>query len=154
MCPRLSLAAIAWTFSIVMISNASPAAADEKAPLRMTLRSQVKGEDGRFKVAEKKVEWEPKKSALIICDMWDDHWCRSASRPVRERAGPLNRMVKTARSKGVFIIHAPSSVTAYYKETPQRRRALEAPFAKTPKPLSTAQRWGTSWCWPDPKREP
>jgi hypothetical protein len=21
-------------------------------------------------------------------------------------------------------------------------------------PLSTAERWGTTWCWPDPKREP
>jgi nicotinamidase-related amidase len=129
-------------------------AADEKGPLTLTLRSRVKGDGERFRVVEKQVAWEPKKTALIICDMWDDHWCKSAARRVAEMAGPLNDVVKGARARGVFIIHAPSSVTAFYKDTPQRQLAREAPFAKTPVPLATAQRWGTAWCWPDPKREP
>jgi nicotinamidase-related amidase len=68
--------------------------------------------------------------------------------------GPLNEVVKKARAQGVFIIHAPSSVTDFYKDTPQRKRAKDAPFAKTPVPLSTSERWGTTWCYPDPKREP
>jgi len=68
-------------------------------------------------------------------------------------AGPLNEMVKAARARGVFIIHAPSTCTAFYKDTPQRKLALAAPFAKTPVPLATAERWGTAWCWPDPKHE-
>ena len=71
-----------------------------------------------------------------------------------EMAGPLNEVVKAARSRGVFIIHAPSSVTAFYKDTPQRKLAHAAPFAKTPVALSTDQRWGTAWCWPDKQREP
>jgi hypothetical protein len=69
-------------------------------------------------------------------------------------AGPLNDVVKQARKRGVFIIHAPSSVTAFYKDTPQRKLAQDAPFAKTPAALSTVERWGTAWCYPDPKREP
>ena len=73
---------------------------------------------------------------------------------VVEMAGPLNEVVKAARARGVFIIHAPSSVTGFYKDTPQRKLAQSAPFAKTPVSLSTAQRWGTAWCWPDPQREP
>jgi nicotinamidase-related amidase len=72
---------------------------------------------------------------------------------VGELAGPLNETVKAARQRGVFIIHAPSSVTGFYKDSPQRKRALDAPFAATPVPLATAQRWGTAWCWTDPKRE-
>ncbi len=52
-----------------------------------------------------------KKTVLIVCDMWDDHWCRSASRRVEEMAEALNETVKAAREKGIFIIHAPSSVT-------------------------------------------
>jgi hypothetical protein len=63
-------------------------------------------------------------------------------------------LVKLARSKGVFIINAPSSVTGFYKGTPQRRRAQDAPFSKPPTPLTIAERWGTTWCWPDPAREP
>ena len=140
MLPLLFLATQAWS------------AAEEKAALHLTLRTQVK-EGDRFTVADKKVSWDPKKTAIIICDMWDDHWCKSAAQRVGELAGPINEMVKKARAQGVFIIHAPSSVTAFYKDTPQRKLATDAPFAKTPVPLSTVERWGTMWSWPDAKRE-
>jgi nicotinamidase-related amidase len=120
--------------------------------LQLNLRSQMKAGD-KFAVAEKKVSWEPKKTALIICDMWDDHWCKSAARRVGEMAGPLNEAVKTARSQGVFVIHAPSTCTKYYDGTPQRKRAQTAKFAKAPIPLATTERWGTAWCWTDPKHE-
>lgn len=102
---------------------------------------------------EAKEDWAANKTAIIICDMWDDHWCKSASQRVAEMAGPLNEVVKKARAKGVFIIHAPSTCMDFYKDAPQRRMAKEAPFAPTPKPLSTSERWGTLWCWPDAKLE-
>lgn len=119
--------------------------------LSLTLRSRSKEAPG--KGIEKKAEWEADKTALIICDMWDDHWCKSAARRVGEMATPLNKVVKAAREKGVLIIHAPSSVVSFYGETPQRKLAKAAPFAKTPFPLSAKERWGTNWCWPDPKYE-
>jgi len=100
-----------------------------------------------------KVRWKPEKTALIICDMWDDHWCKSAARRVVEMAPVLNDTVREARKKGVFIIHAPSSVVDFYKDTAHRKLAKEAPYAKTPVPLSESPRWGTAWCWTDPKYE-
>src|SRR5688572_26534836 len=120
--------------------------------LELNLRSRVKTTEG-LTVAAKTMSWEPRKTALIICDMWDDHWCKSAAKRVAELAGPLNSVVKEARAKGIFIIHAPSSVVDFYQRTPQRKRAQKAAFAKTKTPLSTAERWGTAWCWPDPARE-
>jgi nicotinamidase-related amidase len=119
-------------------------------PLALTLRTRAKS-DGAL--AEKPAMWDTGKTALIVCDMWDDHWCRSAARRVTELAGPMDDLLKKARARGIFIIHAPSSVTAFYKDTPQRRLAQAAPFAKTPVPLATSPRWGTAWCWTDPKRE-
>src|SRR5436190_18912312 len=74
--------------------------------LRLNLRSRV-NDRSEFKEVERKVEWNARKTALIICDMWDDHWCKSAAARVAEMAGPLNETVKTARARGVFIIHAP-----------------------------------------------
>lgn len=124
--------------------------------LELTLRSRVKSADADkpgFVLKEQKAVWDAKKTALIICDMWDDHWCRSAARRVTELAGPMNEAVKTARAKGLFIIHSPSSVVSFYKDTPQRKQAQDAPMVKTPVPLSTAERWGTTWCWPDESRE-
>jgi len=131
-----------------MISSGS--AADDT--LRLTLRSRAGG-GPEISVAARTVEWDAKKTALIVCDMWDDHWCKSAARRVAEMAGPFNEMLKQARARGVFIIHAPSTTTGFYKDTPQRRLAQQAPFVKTPVPLATTERWGTAWCWTDPKRE-
>src|SRR5689334_14624288 len=109
---------IAAALSIVLGSaliHASLPATGEGEPLKLTLRSRVKGDGGLFVVVEKKAEWDPKKTAIIICDMWDDHWCHSAARRVNELAGPLNEAVRAARARGVFVIHAPSSVTNFYK---------------------------------------
>jgi nicotinamidase-related amidase len=85
--------------------------------------------------------------------MWDDHWCKSAAARVEELIPTLNQTLEAARAKGVFIIHAPSSVTAFYKNTPARELAQSARFHPTPKPLATSERWGTRWFWTDPKHE-
>lgn len=139
------------TFTLICVTmTLSVPAADNG--LNLVLRSRAES-TGKDVVVENKVRWEPKKTAFIICDMWDDHWCKSAARRVVELAGPMNDMIKQARARGVFIIHAPSSVTGFYKDTPQRLRAQRAPFMKTPVALATAPRWGTAWCWTDPKHE-
>ncbi|MDG3007412.1 isochorismatase family protein [Paludisphaera mucosa] len=128
------------------------AALADDAPLRLTLRSRGV-EAGKVTVVEKTEDWDPKTTAIVVCDMWDQHWCRSAASRVGEMAGPLNETLKIARDRGVFIIHAPSTTTAFYKDSPQRRRAQQAPYAPTPVPLVTTPRWGTAWYWTDAKRE-
>lgn len=147
----LIAAVLLVAFMIPLTSNAQN---DLSMTLRSRVRSRSKSEAGRaFQAREKQAKWKPNQTAIIICDMWDDHWCRSAARRVVEMAGPMNEVVKTARDQGIFIIHAPSSVVAFYQNTPQRQLAMQAPYAKTPKPLSTSERWGTAWCWPDPDNE-
>jgi len=118
--------------------------------LVLKLRTQEK-EATKPKVQS--VAWKPEKTAIIICDMWDDHWCKSAARRVSEMAPSLNATVNEARRRGVFVIHAPSSVVDFYSESPQRRLAKAAPFSKAPVELATTPRWGTAWCWTDAKYE-
>ena len=107
-----------------------------------------------YRLVEKTIEWQPAETALVICDMWDQHWCRGAERRAAELAGPMNRVVDAARRRGLFVIHAPSTTVDFYEGTPARRRAQQAPHAEPPVPLSTSIRWGTAWCWPDKSREP
>ncbi len=141
---------LAW----LLFSTMSSLHAADSATLNLHLRSRPSGATLQTAgVIETREAWSPKKTALIICDMWDDHWCKSASKRVGELAPKLNEVVKEARRQGVFIIHAPSSTTEFYKNTPQRLRAQQARFHATPKPLSTKERWGTAWCWTDSKRE-
>src|SRR5581483_9079494 len=68
---------------------------------RLTLRSRLKSDTpDSSKPVIKTVEWNPKATAIIVCDMWDRHWCKSAERRVGELAGPMNEMLKQARSRG------------------------------------------------------
>lgn len=130
------------------------APAADTPELKVTLRSRAAAPgEPAVQPTEKSSAWNPKATAIIVCDMWDHHWCKSAEERVGELAGPMNEMLKAARNQGVFVIHAPSTCTGYYKDTPQRRRATEAPFAKAPVELVKTERWGTAWHWTDAKRE-
>ncbi len=149
--------------SVVVAALLAAAAATDRLaawaePLTLHARSRtpdkIPGGEGRAVVVEKTLEWEPRQTALVICDMWDQHWCKGAAERVEELAGPVNAVVHRARDLGMLIIHAPSTCVDFYKDTPQRALARSAPFAKPPLPLSEAMRWGTHWCWPDPAHEP
>ena len=107
-----------------------------------------------LRTRDKALRWDPAKTAIVIVDMWDDHWCKGAAKRVGEMAPALNDAVANARSRGVLVVHAPSTCTKPYEATPARARAKSAPFAKAPIELSTSERWGTAWCWPDKPREP
>lgn len=91
----------------------------------------------QFEVVEKTVRWDPKKTAIIICDMWDKHWCQGATARVAEMAPRMNEVVKAARARGVFIIHSPSSTLKFYADSPQRKKAQQAP--KVPPPADVSQ---------------
>lgn len=120
-------------------------------PLVLHTRSRDAAEPER--VTERTVEWDPCTTAIVVVDMWDDHWCAGAARRVEELAGPMNDMLAQLRDRGVFVVHAPSSVVDAYAGTAARERATTAHAAAPPAPLATARRWGTTWCWPDETRE-
>ena len=136
--------------SLALVGCAESAKEPEKGTMEIHLRSRTKGGEP----AARTVSWNPKETAFIICDMWDDHWCKGAARRVVELAAPMNGLIVEARSRGVFIIHAPSTCTGFYKDSLARKRAQQSPASPPPAPLSEKERWGTKWCWPDPVREP
>jgi putative membrane-bound dehydrogenase-like protein len=102
---------------------------------------------GSFVVEEKILRWEPAQTAIIVCDMWNQHWCQGATRRVGEVAPAMNRTIAAARAKGVLIIHAPSSCMDPYKVHPARKRAQAAPkAANLPKEID-------QWCNKVPAEE-
>jgi nicotinamidase-related amidase len=76
-----------------------------------------------------------RETAIILCDVWDDHWCHNASRRCAALARKMVPVLEAARRQGVQVIHAPSDCMDFYKDTPQRRRIHEAPRVTPPKPL-------------------
>jgi nicotinamidase-related amidase len=112
------------------------------------------GDAAKFTRVEDAVAWDPQRTALVVVDMWDDHWCRGAAQRVVELAGPMNDFIAKAREAGVLIVHCPSTCVDFYRASPARRRATTAPAAAPLVALATEERWGTAWDYPDEPREP
>lgn len=91
------------------------------------IRSEQPG--GTYTVSEKVETWDPKHTAIIVCDMWDAHHCLNAVRRAEQMAPRMNQVLENARNRGVFVIHAPSSCMDAYKDRPGRKRMQEAPRA-------------------------
>lgn len=75
---------------------------------------------GRWEAMERAVEIPGNRLALLLCDVWDHHWCRGAEARCAVLAERMARVVEAVRRKGVQIIHAPSDCMAFYAGTPQR----------------------------------
>lgn len=106
------------------------AQADEPNALTLTLRRRLPAQGGEaWEVSLGKESWQPKQTAITVCDMWDTHTCLNAVRRVEQMAPRLNQVLDKARSLGVTIIHAPSGCMAMYKDHPARQRAQAAPKA-------------------------
>lgn len=86
----------------------------------------------RSRHLERVEEWPARTTAIIVCDMWDRHWCSGATQRVDELAPVMNGVLKAARAKGALIVHAPSETMDHYRDYPQRLRALNAPEAPAP----------------------
>ncbi|MCF7975839.1 MAG: ThuA domain-containing protein [Phycisphaerae bacterium] len=108
-----------------------PIWAETASDLKVNVRYQeaVPDNDHLVRVACHTQVWAPQETAIIICDMWNQHWCRGATRRVAELSQPMNRVVSRARDRGVFIIHAPSGTIDFYKDHPARRLAQNTPRA-------------------------
>ena len=99
--------------------------------LKLQTRQRIESPAGsaQFRIVEQKAKWDANQTALIICDMWNEHWCKGATRRVSEVAPRMNQLVAAARKQGVLIIHAPSSCMEPYQDHPARKRAQAAPAA-------------------------
>jgi nicotinamidase-related amidase/type 1 glutamine amidotransferase len=130
-------------FCIVLAGMSLPTfAAEDSGALSLKLRKRVetKPGSGRFHTIVRPAKWDAKKTAIIVCDVWDSHHCLNAVRRVTEMAPRMNQLLSEARNRGVLIIHAPSGCMDTYKDHPARQNALRAPHAtNVPKDIG-------SWC--------
>jgi nicotinamidase-related amidase len=133
------------SIALVLVSSVF---AQEAAPFRLAARERVQtaAGSGEFRAVEKTLAWNPRQTALVICDMWDTHTCPNAAARVGEMAPRVNDFAKAARAKGVLIIHCPSNTLDFYKDHPGRKLAQSAPAAVPPVPLQ-------KWCHIDLTRE-
>lgn len=125
---------------LLAIAGIESRSADSSASLLLKLRfrKETGPASGRWHTLTEPAQWDAKKTAVVICDMWDKHWCQLSTQRVGEMAPRMNEFVKEARRRGALVIHCPSDTMEFYKDTPQRKLAQAASPVEPKTPL---QRW-------------
>jgi nicotinamidase-related amidase len=108
-----------------------PASAEGIA-VRLRTRVEAFKGSGEWSEVLLPAKLDPKKTAMIICDMWDDHWCKSAAKRCDALAKKAAPLVESLRKRGVLIVHCPSDCMDFYKDTPQRKETQKVPKAAVP----------------------
>ncbi|MDR1981699.1 MAG: NPCBM/NEW2 domain-containing protein [Tannerellaceae bacterium] len=95
--------------------------------LNCETRNPVTGE-----VIRKATTLDPSKTAVIVIDMWNSHWCMTASERVSAMVPRMNQALTIARELGMQIIWNPSDVVTAYSGYPQYEKAVAVEHLKTP----------------------
>ncbi|MHB8520451.1 MAG: isochorismatase family protein [Limisphaerales bacterium] len=137
---RMLANALFWTARREVERRPLPPVADRPAPrggltLRLRSRAETAPGSGRWNELTRVEEVPVAETAIVICDMWDQHWCQGAATRCAALAKRMDPVLQAARDKGVQIIHCPSETMAFYLDTPQRRRMQRAPRVEPPKPI-------------------
>lgn len=120
--------------------------AADPVPLNTRARVASGGDPSGIQIVEKPVLWDPARTAVVVCDMWDKHHCPDATERVGEMAPRMNQVLRAARDKGMLIIHCPSDTLRFYENHPGRKLAQAAPKLETRIPLQ-------GWCSVDSAKE-
>jgi len=121
-----------------MIMGWTVASSQEPDLLRISTQQRIPSDldNGAYIITNETSFWKPDETAIIVCDVWDQHWCKSATERVGELAPAINNVLKIARAKGVLIVHAPSDVIDYYENSPERKLGNKYPNKKLGKLIS------------------
>jgi nicotinamidase-related amidase len=111
----------------------------DSSSLNLVLRAQVLTQDQRgynvWQPVDRSVSWVANEIALVLCDVWDHHWCRGAEERLAAMLPRMNEVVCAARDAGIQIVHAPSETMGFYARSPARRRIADLTPVEPPPSL-------------------
>jgi len=110
--PRWTLLLGALLLSDLLASAAQP------LTLNLRHRTETAPGSGSWKVEASLTQLPAERTALVICDMWNQHWCEGATRRVAEMAPRLNDVAREVRRRGGLVIHCPSDTMYNSRKAP------------------------------------
>ncbi len=97
---------------------------------KLFVNYQTRGADGETILTP--TELIPEKTAILIIDMWNSHWCMTAAERVSAMVPRMNAVLQAARKLGMQVIWNPSDVVTAYSGYPQYERAIAVVSRKAP----------------------
>ena len=132
----------------ILMTVIADASVIQAETLNVSLRHQVTvaETEQKYHVQSKSQSWQPNQTAVIVCDMWDAHHCYRAVLREQQMVPRMESLLKNLRSRGVTIIHAPSSCMGAYADHPARQRVASVPKTTPPDGIN-------QWCRSIPSEE-
>src|SRR3974377_460179 len=91
----------------LLLGGSVAGAAEGTVALKLRTRVETSPGSQRYHTVVRPETWDPSKTAIIVCDVWDAHHCLNAVRRLEEFAPRLEAFLKESRGRGMTIIHAP-----------------------------------------------
>jgi nicotinamidase-related amidase len=115
---------ILFSFSFAVIFSVATAVIfAQNSDKLLTLNGQV-WDDAAKEFSLSPVELNPSKTAIVVIDMWNYHWCMTVSERVSAMVPRMNAVLNVARQQGIQVIWNPSDVVTMYAGYPQYERAV------------------------------
>ena len=102
-------------------------------PVRGSFELTIQHRNEAGKAVKEKIAVDPAKTAVVVVDMWDRHWCKTYTARVANLVPRMNKTLQAARKLGIQIVFAPSDVANFYKDYPQRKAMRAIPRHPVPK---------------------
>jgi len=103
------------------------AARGETVKFRLQSRDR---QTGHVQMVEREID--PAKTGVVVIDMWNYHWCKTATERVGALVPRMERCLRAARQLGMQVFYAPTDAVDAYLGTPQRERVLVMPLEPLP----------------------
>ena len=108
--------------------------------LRLNLRSQRLAQDDGghaiWQVQTSTQEWAADQTAILLCDVWNGHWCRGAVERLDAMIERMDAVVRAVRAAGGLIVHAPSDTMDFHADVHGEHADAERPDPPLPVDVS------------------
>lgn len=99
------------------------------AEIELTLQTRDPA-TGRIELASERVD--PRHVGVVAVDVWNFHWCKTATMRVDAIVPRMNKALQAARDLGMTVLLCPSDVVDNYVGTPQREAVFALPRIPVP----------------------
>src|SRR4029079_1970233 len=116
---------ILWLFAALTCSSITARASQ----IELTLQT-CDPVSGKILLTTEKVD--PARIGVIAVDVWNFHWCKTATMRVDAIVPRLNKALDAARALGMTVMLCPSDVVDNYVGYPQREAVFAIPKVPVP----------------------
>ena len=117
---------------VVLLGGAIAAGHDDGPTLVIELQRR---DPKTGKIVVTKETLHPEHVGIVVVDLWNFHWCKTAAERVGCMVPRMNKALQGARSLGMQVFLCPTDVADSYVGTTQRERAVAAKLLPLPKPV-------------------